>query len=40
MSSSLTYERTFWWCTGFTVLALGPALLLPGRPGDSTVSRP
>jgi EmrB/QacA subfamily drug resistance transporter len=24
------YANTFWWCTGFTALALVPALLLPG----------
>src|ERR1700683_4872686 len=26
------YAHTFWWCTGFTALALIPALLLAGRP--------
>jgi EmrB/QacA subfamily drug resistance transporter len=26
------YGNTFWWCTGFTALALIPALLLSGRP--------
>jgi hypothetical protein len=26
------YAHTFWWCTGFTALALFPALLLAGRP--------
>jgi MFS family permease len=25
------YANTFWWCTGFTALALIPALLLAGR---------
>jgi hypothetical protein len=25
------FGHTFWWCTGFTVLALLPALLLSGR---------
>jgi EmrB/QacA subfamily drug resistance transporter len=25
------YANTFWWCTGFTALALVPALLLSGR---------
>jgi EmrB/QacA subfamily drug resistance transporter len=25
------FGTTFWWCTGFTALALMPALLLPGR---------
>ncbi len=29
---TLAFGRTFWWCVGFTVLALAPALLLPGRP--------
>jgi len=32
------YADTFWWCTGFTALALLPALLLSGRakaPADS-----
>ncbi len=24
------YDRTFWWCVGFTALALVPVLLLPG----------
>jgi predicted MFS family arabinose efflux permease len=28
----VAFGQTFWWCTGFTVLALAPALLLPGRP--------
>ncbi len=27
------YANTFWWCTGFTALALLPALLLAGRAG-------
>jgi EmrB/QacA subfamily drug resistance transporter len=27
------FGHTFWWCTGFTVLALLPALLLSGRAG-------
>jgi EmrB/QacA subfamily drug resistance transporter len=26
------YAHTFWWCTGFTALALVPALLLAGAP--------
>jgi EmrB/QacA subfamily drug resistance transporter len=26
------FANTFWWCTGFTALALIPALLLAGRP--------
>jgi MFS family permease len=25
------FGHTFWWCVGFTVLAIVPALLLPGR---------
>jgi EmrB/QacA subfamily drug resistance transporter len=25
------FGHTFWWCVGFTVLALVPALLMPGR---------
>jgi EmrB/QacA subfamily drug resistance transporter len=31
------YAHTFWWCTGFTALAVIPALLLPGRrrPADA-----
>jgi MFS family permease len=37
----VAFGHTFWWCTGFTVLALAPAMLLPGRrraadPGTST----
>jgi EmrB/QacA subfamily drug resistance transporter len=31
------YGVTFWWCVGFTALALVPALLMPGRP---TANRP
>lgn len=34
---------TFWWATAFTVLPLGPALLLPsrpaGRPGSPGAAR-
>jgi hypothetical protein len=26
------FGHTFWWCTGFTALALLPALLMSGRP--------
>jgi EmrB/QacA subfamily drug resistance transporter len=26
------YDNTFWWCVGFTALAMVPALLLHGRP--------
>jgi MFS family permease len=28
------YGRTFWWCIGFTVLAIVPTLLMPGRPAS------
>jgi EmrB/QacA subfamily drug resistance transporter len=27
------FGHTFWWCTGFTALALLPAVLMSGRPG-------
>jgi EmrB/QacA subfamily drug resistance transporter len=30
------FGDTFWWCTGFTVLALLPALLMSGRPATPT----
>ncbi|HEY6294797.1 MAG TPA: MFS transporter, partial [Streptosporangiaceae bacterium] len=26
------FGHTFWWCVGFTALAVLPALLMPGRP--------
>ncbi|MGH3255127.1 MAG: hypothetical protein ACRDOU_06895 [Streptosporangiaceae bacterium] len=26
------FGHTFWWCVGFTALAVIPALLMPGRP--------
>src|SRR5580658_3128688 len=26
------FGRTFWWCIGFTIAAILPALLMPGRP--------
>ena len=26
------FGHTFWWCAGFTALAVIPALLMPGRP--------
>jgi hypothetical protein len=26
------FGHTFWWCVGFTALAVIPALALPGRP--------
>ena len=28
------FGHTFWWCIGFTALAVLPALLMPGRPGQ------
>jgi EmrB/QacA subfamily drug resistance transporter len=31
---ALAYSHTFWWCAGFTLLALLPAMLLPGRPRE------
>ena len=34
------FDRTFWWCTGFSALAVLPALLLPGRPGRPEPERP
>jgi len=33
------FEHTFWWCLAFTALAVIPALLLPGRPAESTGAR-
>jgi MFS family permease len=33
------FGHTFWWCTGFTALALVPALLLPGRAPPRAASR-
>jgi EmrB/QacA subfamily drug resistance transporter len=33
------FGHTFWWCVGFTALAVIPALLMPGRPA-SQPSRP
>jgi hypothetical protein len=32
------FGHTFWWCLGFTALALVPALLLAGRPGPAAGS--
>jgi EmrB/QacA subfamily drug resistance transporter len=29
---AIAFGHTFWWCVGFTVLAVIPALALPGRP--------
>ena len=34
------FGATFWWCTGFTALALVPALLLAGRPKPVTAAAP
>ncbi len=33
------FGHTFWWCLGFTVLAVVPALLLPGR-ATAAAARP
>jgi EmrB/QacA subfamily drug resistance transporter len=33
---ALAFGHTFWWCVGFTALALVPALLLPGKPQNSS----
>jgi EmrB/QacA subfamily drug resistance transporter len=30
------FGHTFWWCIGFTALAVLPALLMPGRPAPLT----
>jgi hypothetical protein len=30
------FAHTFWWCVGFTALAVIPALLMPGRPTSQT----
>jgi hypothetical protein len=32
---AVAFRHTFWWCVGFTVLALVPALLLAGRAGPA-----
>jgi EmrB/QacA subfamily drug resistance transporter len=34
------FGHTFWWCIGFTVLAILPALLMPGRPAAPAVAPP
>jgi EmrB/QacA subfamily drug resistance transporter len=34
------FGNTFWWCTGFTALALIPALWLAGRPRPATAPAP
>jgi EmrB/QacA subfamily drug resistance transporter len=32
-ATAIAFGHTFWWCVGFTALAVIPALMLPGRPG-------
>jgi EmrB/QacA subfamily drug resistance transporter len=32
---AIAFGHTFWWCVGFTALAVIPALALPGRPAAS-----
>jgi hypothetical protein len=34
------FDATFWWCLGFTALALVPALLLAGRPAAAQSAAP
>jgi EmrB/QacA subfamily drug resistance transporter len=34
------FGHTFWWCVGFTALAVIPALLMPGRPARPAPGRP
>jgi EmrB/QacA subfamily drug resistance transporter len=29
---AVAFGHTFWWCVGFTILAILPALFMPGRP--------
>ena len=36
---AVAFGQTFWWCLGFTVLALVPALLLAGRAGPGAGGR-
>jgi EmrB/QacA subfamily drug resistance transporter len=36
---AVAFGHTFWWCLGFTVLALVPALLLAGRAGPGAGGR-
>jgi hypothetical protein len=31
-AAAIAFGHTFWWCVGFTALAIIPALALPGRP--------
>jgi hypothetical protein len=31
-AAALAFGHTFWWCVGFTAVAVIPALMLPGRP--------
>ena len=33
---AVAFGHTFWWCVGFTAVAVLPALLLPGRPAADT----
>ncbi len=42
-AAAIAFAHTFWWCVGFTALAVIPALALPGRPaapGRADDSRP
>ncbi len=34
------FGHTFWWCVGFTALAVIPALLMPGRPAGPPPASP
>jgi hypothetical protein len=34
------FGRTFWWCIGFTIAAIVPTLLMPGRPTRADVQPP
>jgi EmrB/QacA subfamily drug resistance transporter len=34
------FGRTFWWCIGFTILAIVPTLLMPGRPTRTSAHAP
>jgi EmrB/QacA subfamily drug resistance transporter len=37
---AIAFGHTFWWCVGFTALALVPALLLSGRPASARQGSP
>jgi hypothetical protein len=37
---AVAFGHTFWWCVGFTALAVIPALLMPGRPPASPPAGP